>query len=243
MAPPATYSNRLVKPNPDRSVTLKRGRLYRLLVVANGTPGEEEIRQTLFDWGFDPHDTAVSWPGDWAEHRPRDWPSEGATATADLSANEFLLRASGSVSATRTIGHDAPIAGNGAMNGTLTIIGAWDYGPAAEETMREPDGEQDTEEERKKRSTVLWVAAAVFAGGMIYKFSTTRSGMTHEQEAYDRVATRANRARRAARVRELLASGHDEHDAAAIAEHESWDQGLEHEEHEHEHASHAHEGA
>jgi hypothetical protein len=224
----SAYGNRLVKPNADRSVTLKRGRLYRLLIVANGTPAEEEIRQSLYGWGLDEHDLAVSWPGEWAEHRPRDWPKEGAVE--DLAANEFLLRVSGSQSGPmRTIGHDSPIAGN-AANGTLTIIGAWEYGPASEESMREPEPEEVTEQEKNTRSTVLWLALAIFGGGMIYKFTSTRSGMSREQEAYERVAVRADRARRASRVRELMATGHDHRDAHAIAEHEEWDRA------EHEHA-------
>jgi hypothetical protein len=227
MAPP--YGNRLVKPNADRSVTLRKGRLYRLLIVCNGAPGEEEIRQTVYGWGLDDHDTAVSWPGDWAEHRPKDWPKEGTIE--DLPANEFLLRVSGSMSGpTRSIGPDSPIAG-GEHNGTLTIIGAWDYGPATEEAMRDPEGDHDdSEKEKKTRGTILWIGLGIFAAGMIYKFSTTRSGMSREQEHYDRVAERADRARRAGRVKELLASGHDHRDAHAIAEHEEWDRA------EHEHA-------
>jgi hypothetical protein len=59
--------------------------------------------------------------------------------------------------------------------------------------------------------------------------------MNREQEHYDRIAVRADRARRAARVRELVATGHDHNDAHAIAEHETWQRAEREDALEHEH--------
>ena len=214
--------NRAVALNADGTVTLRKGRLYRLLIVANGEPGEIEARAAVLSWGLDGADTAISWPGDWKEDAPRDWPEEPDHA---LAANEFPLRVSGSMTGpTRTIGRDSPVAGGG----TLTIEGAWDYGAASDEARQAAQKEdaiaarEETEDEKKGRTRALMVAAGIFGVGLLVKFAGSREGIKKEAKEYDKLAARADSARRAARIRELMEGGHDEDGAEAIAHHEEW---------------------
>jgi hypothetical protein len=106
-------------------------------------------------------------------------------------------------------------------------VGAWDYGPASGEALADvPTPEQGAAKTEKTRTTVMWLAAGLFAAGMVYKFSGTTGASNQEQEMYGRIAEKADRARRAQRVRELLAAGHDEPGATAIAAQEHWDATL-----------------
>jgi hypothetical protein len=214
-------ANRVVQQNGDHSTTLKSGRFYRIVGIVNGEPSEQDVREAVLRWGMDPKGTAISWPGTWKEDKPRDWPSEEGLELERLAANEFAVRISGSFTGpTRTVGVDAPIPGEG----TITIAGAWDCAAATREALaaREAEDGPETDDEKKTRTRVLWAAGAIFAGGMLLKFAGTRSGMKKEQGEYEKLERRANQARRAGRVRELLGSGHDPEGAKAIAQHEEW---------------------
>jgi hypothetical protein len=201
----------------DRSATLRQGRHYRLLVVANGQLMDYDVRAAVLSWGLDPGDTAISWPSTWTDDRPPDWPVE---EPPELSANEALVRVSGSMTGpTRTVGHDTPVRG-----GTLSVVQAWDYGSATPASPEDaPSGE---DKEKKTRSHVLLGVGVVFAAALVYKFTTSRKGMSDEEERYRRIEARADHARRAARIRELMGQGHGHDDAEAIAEHESYERAF-----------------
>lgn len=218
-------SNRPVALNADGSVTLRKGRLYRLLVLCNGTPGEEELRSAVLGWGFSGADTGISWPGTWHEDAPHDWPAE---APPTVAANEFLVRVSGSFTGpNRTIGHDSPIPGDG----TASVVQAWDYGAPTTEAIAAEGEPADEDKEKKTRTRFLWLAGGIFAAGMIFKFSKSHKAEREDGERLEQLEARAEHARRSARVRDLLGQGHDQDGAEAIAEHESY----QHESHEHEH--------
>jgi hypothetical protein len=222
---------RALRPNADHSTTLTRGRFYRLVLIVNGEPGETELRAAVLSWGFDTG-AAISWPGTWAADKPRDWPAE--TIPPDLAANEFPVRVSGSfVGPTRTIGADTPVSREGA-EGALTIWQGWDMAPASTEALEAREKEREPEEspeETKTRTRVLWVAGGLLTAGLVWKFAGSRSSMAKEQGEYEKLERRANQARRAGRIRELLGGGHDPEGAKAIAEHEDWmrSRELEHE--------------
>lgn len=210
-------ANRVVPIAADHSVTLKQGRFYRLLCIVNGEPSEQDLRASVLAWGFD-KSVAISWPGTWSEDRPPDWPAE---QLGDLAANEFPVRISGSfVGPARTLGADYPIPGEG----TLTVVGAWDCAAATRDALEARQREEgpEPEDEKKTRTRVLWFAGIAFAGGMLLKFTGSRGAMKKEQGEYEKLERRANQARRAGRVRELLGGGHDPDGAKAIAEHEEY---------------------
>jgi hypothetical protein len=117
--------NRPVPRHPsDGSTVLRRGRFYRLLLVANDVQADESIDRAMERLGFAGHDLAVSASDNaWVSERPRDWPEE---TIPEMAANEQLVRVSGSFNGpSLRVNVDTPIPGGGCF----TIWQAWDMGP------------------------------------------------------------------------------------------------------------------
>jgi hypothetical protein len=221
MSTPPT--SRPIPAGVDGSFTLRTGRLYRLLLVVldanelDGTPTADELADALIRIGFGGDDLALSMnPEEWAEERPPDWPEEAAAA---ISANEHLVRASGSFAGGRMrVLRDTPIAGGG----TLTIVQAWDYGPALEPGQREAltttgaGGASPTPD----RSNVLVVGVLAVTGIAAWNFMKTGRRLEKEEEKFFSLEARADRARMGARIRDLMSEGYTPTDAEAVAAHE-----------------------
>jgi hypothetical protein len=208
--------NRALSVGADGSFTLRPGRLYRLLVVVNGNPQAGELESAMTRIGFARHDVAISSSAaDWAEERPHDWPEEPASA---LAANESLARISGSFSggAMRVL-RDTPIAGGG----TFTIVGAWDYGSAPTEIDATTGASARSSSADGKRTAILIGTAALVTGIAVWNFMSSSRRLEREEERYNSLAARAERARVGARIQQLMREGHSPGDAEAIAVTES----------------------
>ena len=208
--------NRPISAGADGSLTLRPGRLYRLLVVVNGNPEEGELEAAMTKIGFAGHDVAISSSAtDWAEERPHDWPEEPLPA---LAANESLARVSGSFAGgTMRVLRDTPIAGGG----TFTIVGAWDYGAAPAEVDTTSGAAPGSSSPDGKRAAILIGTAALVTGIAVWNFMSTSKRLEREEERYNSLAARADRARLGTRIRQLMSEGHSPRDAEAIAVTES----------------------
>ena len=205
--------NRLLSPGADGSFTLRQGRLYRLLLVVNGSPPTGELADALCKLGFAGHDLALSTSAqEWAEEQPPDWPAEALPA---IAANERLVRASGSFLGARMhVRRDTPIAGGG----TLTIAQAWDYGPALDPAEERTGGTPPVDD---RRSSVLVCGVLAVTGIAAWSFMRSGRRLEREEERFNALEMRAERARVGARIRALMSEGYPPGDAEAIATSES----------------------
>jgi hypothetical protein len=201
----------------DGSTVLRPGRFYRLLLVVNGAPLLEELDAAMTKLGFAGHDLAIS-PSDeqWPSERPIDWPEE---ILPDIAVNEQLVRVSGSfVGRAIRVLLDTPIAGGG----THTVWQAWDVGPgrSPDETVAgAPPSEQAAQ---PKSHTGLFVCVALGAIGFgAWQYVSNSRRLEKEEERFNALEARAERARIGGRIRDLMTRGYPEGDAAAIATSES----------------------
>jgi hypothetical protein len=215
--------NRPILAGADGCFTLRTGRLYRLLLVVldapeiHGTPTADELAEALLKIGFHGHDLALSMNGnDWAHERPPDWP-DGAVIPS-ISANEHQVRASGSF----TGGHmrvlrDTPIAGGS----TLTIVQAWDYGPALAPGAREAVTTTGASNPSvPDRSNVVVIGVLAVTGIAAWNFMRTGQRFEREEEKFFSLEARAERARMGARIRDLMSSGYAQKEAEDVAAYE-----------------------
>lgn len=207
----------------DGSVALKRGRLYRLVLLVNGAAKEADVLEALAAWGFAEQDTAISGAEQWEDDCPSDWPEEQAHEPA---VNERVFRASGSLAGrSLAIGRDYAIAGGAA---TASVLEAWDYGPTNRfepATTGAKAKEHDDQEEQKRhdRSTLVIVGIALAGTFALWRMGQGTAAIDHEAERMAEVEERALKAKRETRIRELMAGGvYNRTDAEAIAETESW---------------------
>jgi hypothetical protein len=200
----------------DGSTVLRTRRFYRLLLVANGAPLVDELTASMEKLGFAPHDLAVSDSDEqWPRERPADWPAE---TLPEIAANEQFVRVSGSFEG-RSIRvlSDTPIAGGG----TYTVWQAWDVGPA-----RAPEpttgSEPITPANDLKSHTGLFVCLALGALGVgAWQYVANSRRLEKEEERFNALEARAERARIGGRIRDLMTRGFPEGDATAIATTES----------------------
>jgi hypothetical protein len=201
----------------DGSTVLRAGRFYRILLVVNGAPLLEELEAAMTKLGFAGHDLAIS-PSDeqWANERPAHWP---AKALPEIAINEQLVRVSGSF-AGRSIRVlvDTPIAGGG----TYTAWQAWDVGPSRDPEQRTGAGAPAEGPQEPRPHTGLFVCLALGAVGFgAWQYIATARRLEKEEERFNALEARAERARVGGRIRELMTNGFPEGDAAAIATSES----------------------
>jgi hypothetical protein len=216
--------NRPIPRSPgDGSIVLRRGRFYRLLIVANDIRDDEHLGRTMQRLGFAGHDLAVSLSETaWSGERPKDWPEE---SPPEVAANEQLVRVSGSFNGpSLRVEVDTPIEGEGCF----TIWQAWDMGPERappprEETTGAEDKPAPSRSDEPKSHTGLFVGVALAAIGLgAWRYLSNTAKLEREQQRYNALEQRADRARMAARIRELMTRDHhSEDDAAAIAAHEA----------------------
>ena len=205
--------NRPLGTGADGSFTLRPGRLYRFLLVVNGSPVVDELAGALLKLGLAGHDLALSINADdWLDEKPPDWPTETVPA---IAANEHLVRASGSFSGARMrVLPDTPIAGGG----TLTIAQAWDYGPA--QSPEEMTGATESPA-GDRHGGILLAGVLAVTGVAAWRFIATGRRLHAEEERLNTLELRAERARIGGRIRALMSEGYPPPDAEAIAASES----------------------
>jgi hypothetical protein len=167
--------------------------------------------------GFAAHDLAISASdAQWPSERPASWPDE---TLPDIAVNEQLVRISGSFTARPIrVLVDTPIAGGG----TYTIWQAWDVGPACppEHTVSGAPAAENPAEPKGHVGLFICVALGAIGFGAWQYLSTSRR-LEKEEERFNALEARAERARVGGRIRELTTRGYPEGDAAAIATSES----------------------
>ncbi len=200
----------------DGSTVLRTGRFYRLLLVTNGAPLADEVAASMEKLGFGSHDLAISDSDElWPSERPADWPAE---TLPGIAANEQFVRVSGSFEG-RTIRvlADTPIAGGG----TYTVWQAWDVGPARAPEPQTGAAPPATVNEPKSH-TGLFVCLALGALGVgAWQYVANSRRLEKEEERFNALEARAERARIGGRIRELMTRGYPEGDATAMATTES----------------------
>jgi hypothetical protein len=201
---------------------LRPGRVYRLLVVVNGSSSCDALEGALVRAGF--VEPVCSAPADWVHDKPEDWPNEPLVATA---VNECLVRMSGilrgNVAGVR-FDRDQPIE----PGATYTIAAAWDIGearaPAAsvapERAGQAPPSSRAVVKSDETGQRLL--AGAVVVGLGVGIWSMWRSSRRYERDEarYASVTARAERDELAARVQHYLEHGHARADAEDMAERE-----------------------
>jgi hypothetical protein len=211
--------NRPLARSTDGSTVLRSSRFYRLLLVVNSGPLFEELEGAMAKLGFAGHDLAISASDAlWPEERPSNWPAE---VPPNVAANEQLVRVSGSFEGRpMRVLMDMPIAGGG----TFTIWQAWDVGPARalEETATGAAPAPAKPSAPGSSNTGPLVCLVLGALGLgAWRYIATSRRLEKEEDRYDALQVRAERARVGGRIRELMTSGYPEGDAEAIATSES----------------------
>ena len=215
---------RPIRPNRQGVILLPPEHRYRLLFAVEGSMRLNELESALERTGF--HELGVTWPDDWPDKRPHDWPEEPDVRTPYPVG---MVRASGvlwPVFKCQAVKFEPEHELSG---GSFTLLRAWDLGrvvaepePADEEDREIVEVGQDAQAPAAAPMStgvkVALVSGAVLAAWTVWQHGKEEGDVDRAAARYAQLAGRADAARTRQRAAELVAEGMSAKDAHAVAE-------------------------